>query len=389
MPDLSTAITAFDARAVERALHSGADPLAPGPDGVTPLRLAVESGSPLLVSTLLDRQTRERLSPGQREHLLAVARSWYERDVAALGPFTWVEDEQDSRVQQLVLDGRTVRAGHGAVLTWLEQEFGVPVPADELIARAVRQSAEDHPDRVGACGVLSRRQDPETWTALWALRPDPNPARRLVLAVVLGYRAVVDDVDDPAMPVAWAREETDARVLSEVLFVCGLTVHEELGAIGVRYAGHPDPDVRCQVPELLGASSPAEVSAMLALADDTDWKVRNAAAQRLAPERAAEYWSPLLTLLHDPVLRVRLSAALALGHSNDPRPEIGDLLRALLEEDDRELREIGGYGLAMRQDDRAFDAYRRLGPYSEADGGWNPHLEHLRRWVEQQERSRS
>ncbi|MGW2395259.1 hypothetical protein ACWCYY_01725 [Kitasatospora sp. NPDC001664] len=383
MPDLTSAITTFDAPAVEAALNAGADPLTPGPDGVTPLRLAVESGSLLLVSALLDGATRDRLSPEQREHLLAVARSWYSRDVATLGAFTWVEDEQGSQVQQLVLDGRTVRAGHGAVLTWLEQEFDVRTPFEELLTRAVRQPGDDHPDLVNVCGVLSRRQDPETGADLLALRPDPDPARRRVLAVVLGYRAVADDVDDPAMLVAWAREEADPRVLSDVLFVCGLMTHEELGAIGLRYAGHPDARVRCQVPDLLDADSPAEVSAMLTLAGDVDWRVRNAAAYRLRPEHAPEYWAPLLTLLHDQVLRVRLSAAWTLAHSEDPRPEINDLLWTLLDEDERELRESAGYGLAMRQDDRAFEAYRRLGPYSEADGGWNPRLEHLRRWTEE------
>ncbi|GAA3003647.1 hypothetical protein GCM10020229_14510 [Kitasatospora albolonga] len=103
----------------------------------------------------------------------------------------------------------------------------------------------------------------------------------------------------------------------------------------------------------------------------------------LRPEAAPEFWEPLLTLLKDPVPRVRVWAAFALQYSKEPRPEIGDLFWGLLDDEDQEVREAGGEGLALRNDDRAFEAYRRLGPYSEADGGWNPRLEHLRRWTEE------
>ncbi|MFJ8042090.1 HEAT repeat domain-containing protein [Kitasatospora sp. NPDC096147] len=387
MTDLIAAITAFDVRAAERALDAGADPLAPGPDGGTPLELAVECGSPRMVTTLLTGETLQRLAPEQRGRLLDLARHWYEREVAALGPYEWVADEDYDTVQQVTLDGRAVRAGHGAVLTLLEDVFGVRTPFDELVARAVRQPVEGHTDFVAVCELLSHRQDPEASASLMALHRHPDPAGRRILAEILSYQAVSEEVQEPSVMVAWAREETDAEVLSQVLFVCSMTLHPELGALGIHHAGHPAPAVRCQVPDLLDTGTADAVSAMLALARDSSWTVRRATAFRLLPERAPEFWEALSVLLHDPVPVVRLAAVWALGQSKDPRPEIGDLLWSLLEDEDREVREASGEGLALRDDERAAEAYRLLGPYYESDGGGNPRLARLRRWVQDREQA--
>ncbi|GLV83980.1 hypothetical protein Slala03_36690 [Streptomyces lavendulae subsp. lavendulae] len=147
---LCAAVAAYAVETVEELVAAGA-----APDRV--LLRAVEGGSPAVVSALLDERSAP-LPEAERDRLLVAARWWYERGAegelrrltGATGPadVRWVRDGAADRVEEVTLGGRTVRAGHGAVLTQLEWRYRILAPVGELMARAVR-----HEDGAGAVDV--------------------------------------------------------------------------------------------------------------------------------------------------------------------------------------------------------------------------------------------
>ncbi|MFI8500651.1 hypothetical protein ACIGFK_19470 [Streptomyces sp. NPDC085524] len=89
--------------------------------------------------------------------------------------------------------------------------------------------------------------------------------------------------------VAWAMDadEEDPPILVEVLQALGRLKHPELESVGLRHAGHPSPDVRVRVPDLVFdwrafhlPPGPAE-DALLRLATDEDPRVRSKAGGQL------------------------------------------------------------------------------------------------------------
>ncbi|MFG2989109.1 hypothetical protein ACGFZK_07380 [Streptomyces sp. NPDC048257] len=125
----------FDHETAEALTGGGADPDRELPDGTTPLVWAVGLGSDALVDAVLDNGPQLRLTEGARKPLLDLARYWFEageeeelrRRTGAVGPpiHRLVNDDRYTAVEEVSLGGLTVRAGHAAMLTSLEERFGI------------------------------------------------------------------------------------------------------------------------------------------------------------------------------------------------------------------------------------------------------------------------
>ncbi|MEU9003540.1 hypothetical protein AB0D15_16565, partial [Streptomyces sp. NPDC048551] len=96
-----------------------------------------------------------------------------------------VQDGECGRVEEITLGGRTVRGGHGAVLTGLEWGMRILAPVGELVARAVKHPDEEHVDRSEPLWVLLRRQSAQTWSEVAAFHRHPSPAHRAFAAEFL------------------------------------------------------------------------------------------------------------------------------------------------------------------------------------------------------------
>ncbi|MGW0795462.1 hypothetical protein [Streptomyces sp. NPDC002692] len=230
-----------------------------------------------------------------------------------------------------------------------------------------------------------------------ATAPDPEH-RRFVLDVLHGHLLSPTsgrsshEKETAELLVAWATEgEADPRVLADVLRVLNETEHRESPSVGLRYAGHPAPQVRAQVPDLLlglGEGTPlrplgeAARAALLVLAGDKDRTVRARAARTLV---VAHDVSPGLTdavvgLLRDPEAEVRARTAEALANSTNRGALVADALAALLDDEDFTMRLDAAYGLLRRDDPRTGEAIERLGPLSRPGFEHDPRLSALWRW---------
>ncbi|WP_328360153.1 ankyrin repeat domain-containing protein [Streptomyces sp. NBC_00445] len=318
LPVLCAAVAAYDAPVAEALVEAGADPDRALPDGTTPLERAVVGGSPAVFSAVLGTEPRLRLPEEARERLLALARRWYETGAAeelrgltgARGPAETarVLDDDHDWVWEVTLGGRTVRAGHGSVLSALEWAFRILAPVDELIARAVREQDAAHVDWWAVRSVLAQRRSFETWTAVVAHRYHRSPLnRRFVLDYLrdrsfLRYHtnsAAYYDKKEGAFLADWAAAETDGEMLARVLDTYAQYSHPDQRAIGLRHAGHPDPRVRREVPWCLideDVALTAEArEALRALTLDPDAQVRLSACE------ACRYDEELAALLDDRV----------------------------------------------------------------------------------------
>ncbi|WP_371678040.1 HEAT repeat domain-containing protein [Streptomyces sp. NBC_01276] len=393
---LCAAVAAYAVETVEELVAAGADP-----DRV--LLRAVEGGSPAVVSALLDERSAP-LPEAERDRLLVAARWWYERGAegelrrltGAAGPadVRWVRDGAADRVEEVTLGGRTVRAGHGAVLTQLEWRYRILAPVGELMARAVRHEDgaedEEHVDRSAACWVLLSRQSAETWREVVAFHRHPSPAHRAFVADFLGLGRLMSGVTDHApwyekrraeLLPGWADTERDAGVLARVLRLVTEEDLPEAREFGLRYAGHPDPRVRSRVPWMFDRPlDPETARAVCDLGRDPDAGVRAEAAGVLGGEELGEPdRAVLLALLRDADPRVRHRAVRATARGSDCSPEVTEALAELLDADEQDVRLSAAYGLAVRDDPRTAEAYARVGPLG-------PEFEHdtrpdgLRRW---------
>ncbi|MFI2908018.1 HEAT repeat domain-containing protein [Streptomyces sp. PDY-4] len=391
LPVLCRAVATYDVAVADALVEGGADPDRSLPDGTTPLVRAIDGGSPSVVTALLGREPRLRLPEAEREQLLARARRWYERGAEVeLRDRTGtsepahrvrVMDDEYCHVTQLTLDGSTVRAGHGAILTDLEWAFRILPPVDELAARALAQGDPDHVDWSSVRWILSRRRSKETWSAVAAYRHAPAPLARLFALDVLwtfmwpeaswrnSYEKETED-----LLVSWATDGEEApEVLAELLRLLGDTDRPESAAIGLRYARHRDPRVRAKVPDLLvvwGNPSPlpgAEArTTLLELAADEDGNVRAAAGGALCStcDGSPEVTNAVVALLRDPVAMVRAWMSETVTHCADRSADVADALYALLDEEDFPVRLNAAYALLRREDPRTAEAVERLGSLS-------------------------
>ncbi|MFB0627917.1 HEAT repeat domain-containing protein [Streptomyces sp. AB3(2024)] len=371
---LCAAVAAYAVETVEALVAAGADP-----DRV--LLRAVEGGSPAVVSALLDTRGTP-LPEAERDRLLVAARWWYERGAegelrrltGAAGPADtrWVRDGDD-RVEEVTLGGRTVRGGHGAVLTQLEWRCRILTPVGELMARAVRYGDEQHVDGSAACWVLLSRQSAETWREVVAYHRHPSPAHRAFVADFLGLGRLMSGVTDHApwyekrraeLLPGWAATERDAGVLARVLRLVSEEDLPEAREFGLRYAGHPDPRVRSRVPWMFDRPlDPETTRALCGLARDPDAGVRAEAAGVLGGEELGEPdRAVLLALLRDADPRVRHRAVRVTARGADRSPEVTEALAELLDAEEQDIRLSAAYGLALRDDPRTAEAYARVGP---------------------------
>ncbi|MEU5630990.1 ankyrin repeat domain-containing protein [Streptomyces rishiriensis] len=369
LPLLCAAVAAYDEKVAEALVEAGADPLRPLPDGGTPLLRAVDGGSTTMTSALLPETVR--LTPEQRAELLDRARLWTGADLeaelrrrtGASGPAgrERVEDPGGfCHYEQITLGGLTVRDGHGGVLILLEECFGTGAPFDEVLARALVRPDRDHAVWTEAVVRLSWRRHEPTWAAAAGLRDHPDRPHRLFAADLLRLMAASDPLDgsrasagqDFALFFPWASTEEDPEVLALVLDAVadeGEEHAEEIGALGLRYATHPDPRVRCVVPSMLSGW-------------DGGGRAGGGVQARSAPLDA------LYALARDPHRAVRERTAYQLTHARGEAPGIGDVLAGLLDDELRETRVHAALGLALRGDPRCVEAARRLRPLD--PDGW-------------------
>ncbi|MET9468694.1 HEAT repeat domain-containing protein [Streptomyces sp. NPDC006544] len=384
---LCAAVAAYAYEVAAVLVEAGADPDRVLPDGTTPLLRAVEGGSPATVTALLGDDARQRLPEAERARLLEAARQWYEegaeqrlrRLTGAAGPAGagWEQDAEYEGVPALTLGGRSVRAGHGAVLTLLEWEFRVLAPVEELVARGVRSPRRDHVDRNASLWVLSSRRSAQTWAEAAAFRHDPDPRRRAFAVDVVRNRlwswgdtahARWYEKECQRILVEWEAGETDADVLGRVLDALVETDVPAREGIGLRRAGHPAPAVRRAVPGLFGRPlSPDARRALRELCRDADGAVRASAAGALAGEEPGEEELSLLPdLLRDTDPEVVRRTAYALGSVGHGAAQLAELLVGCLDADDPDIRLSAAYGLAERDDPRAPQAYAKVGPLGPA-----------------------
>ncbi|WP_406087028.1 HEAT repeat domain-containing protein [Kitasatospora purpeofusca] len=397
LPLLCTAVARLDHSTAEVLVDGGADQDRELPDGSTPLLRAVDTGSPTLVSTMLGTEPRLRLSETSRQQLLDLARHWFETGVveelrhrtgsAEPAVERRVDEPLGDTIEEVSLGGRTVRDGHGAILTHLEWAFGLFPPLDEVMARVVPHARDDDSNWFAATYYPSLRRGPRIWAALTSLRQHPDPLHRYFLAQVMWHRNLFGTADraaDLAQDIdflaSWAQEEPDGRVLAAVLGVYTGHEHPEQEATGLRYVGHPDPRVRGEVVWCLSreqtARSDAATSALLGLVHDPAPEVRASVAQaldpRFTPDRRLEplVLDALLRLVRDENLDVRRRAAESLSGYDDRSAAVLDAFLVLLDEDDADLRLEAAWALARRDDPRTEAAYARVGPldaFSEHD----------------------
>lgn len=334
-------------------LQHGADAGQSSPDELLPLREAVASGSPALVEALLDARIRGRYPESELLETRDLARHWHEAGAGAelrrrTGAKetlvrTRVQDDEYYSIGELTLGGTSVRDGHAAILTDLEELLGIRASFEELMARALDHD-QDHAAWGRATILLAHRRDQETWAAAAALRTHPDPSHRLFGAEVLRLTHLFDDSDaeafaGPALDIFidWSTKETDLTVLTEVLNALGEHTDSRADAALLAYAGYPDGGVRCAVAAGFGTESE-----LPAFSDD----VREA----------------LLVLMTDVDTAVRRGACLTVGQGRDRAPVLVEAMAALLDDADRQVQVAAVQGLALHDDERCVAAARRLGP---------------------------
>ncbi|MFE6973056.1 HEAT repeat domain-containing protein [Streptomyces sp. NPDC057682] len=336
-------------------LQYGADADRGRPEDLISLSEGVDSGSPALFETLLDQGNARGYPEAELLEARDLARRWHEtgteaelrrrtgsRDALVR---TRVQDDEYSSVDAFTLGGATVRDGHGAILTFVEDLIGARTSFEELAVRALAHAGqENHATWNSVTILLGSRGDETTWTAAAALRTDPDPSRRLFGAEVLRLTHLFDDSDEdafagPALDVFtdWSAEETDVSVLTEILVALGEHIDSRAEAALLPHAGHPDARVRRAVAQGLG-----EWSSPPALSDDA---------------REA-----LVRLTADPDAVVRRAACSTLAQARDDDPALGDVLAAALGDADRLVQLTAVHGLAVHDNVRCVEAARLLGP---------------------------
>lgn len=349
----AAAVRAFHGHVADLLLMAGADAGRCAPEDLVSLREAVDSGSPALVGVLLDNRLRHRYPASELREARDLARRWHETGTEAElrrrtgsrdDPVrTRVQDDEYYMVGEFTLAGLTVRDGHGAILTDLEELLGIRASCGELLARAGEHDL-DHAAWGRAAIVLAHRRDEETWQAAEALRTDADASRRLLGADVMRLiELFAEDREEEFCVLAvdtltdWSAAETDSRVLATVLLGLGSYAGPRAEAALLKHARHHDADVRRVVAAGLGR-----------LPD----KAHLSDGARDA----------LLTLMTDPEPDVRIDACRRAGEEGQGVPALADAMAALLDHPERRVQLAAVHGLALHADERCVQAATRLGP---------------------------
>ena len=208
-----------------------------------------------------------------------------------------------------------------------------------------------------------------------AHRHDPASAHRRFVLRYLGLRTITCigrpdhyEKKESELLAAWAVEETDGAMLAKVLDAYTGYEHPGQAAVGLRYADHPDPRVRREVPYALAKDyicrNPAARAAMLTLTHDPDAKVRLSACMAATrdDDLRPDITQALLLLTEEPDTDTRGTAVATLAEFQDLTPAVADALAGLLDDDHLLVRLSAAYGLARCDDPRTAEAIERLGP---------------------------
>ncbi|MEV6107403.1 HEAT repeat domain-containing protein [Streptomyces sp. NPDC051940] len=380
---LVAAVRARDVGAVRALLEGGADPGAVDGRGTPVLLLAVEALDESVVDLLTqygqpDRDVRERallravdlgvygiflaVSSGARlwvedadgRNALALARQWYEVGVeAGLRRRTGLAGPVRKRTvvgefgpcRELSLGDVSVQDGHAAILTDLEERYGVLPAFGELMARALAEPDVEHPVWFAVIMALQRRRDPAVWDAGVALRERHEPPARYFGAELLRAINLFDEDEDlpydsPLTDVflPWVARETDPLVM--VALTAGLAdcTDPRAGDALPALARHDDERVRERAVSGLGcwieAGRPGAVDAAVECSTDGTAVVRRAACR-------------------------------ALGRARLRLPDVREALARCLDDSDEGVRVESAVRLTLLDDPRGDDAVERLGPVGE------------------------
>ncbi|MFD6113572.1 HEAT repeat domain-containing protein [Streptomyces yangpuensis] len=349
----TAAVQSFHTDIADMLLRLGADPSRVAPDELPSLREAVDSGSPALVEALTASDIRDRYPTSELEEVRDLARTWHEAGTEAelrrrtgspdAIAHTRVQDDEYYTVGELTLGTMTVRDGHGAILTNLEEMLAIRTPCEELITRALERDAK-HTAWAQAAIILSHRREQESWAAAETLRTATDLSRRLFGAKLMRlFELFADSHEEEYCVLAvaalthWSAEETDPTVLAEVLL--GLSSYQgpRAEAALLAHLGHQDPGVRQAVAAGLGTSSDSG-------------------------HVSGEAREALLTLMDDPDTDVRIAACCSAADIADGDPALTHAMAALLDHPDRRVQLVAVYGLARHDDERCVQAAQRLSP---------------------------
>jgi len=238
----------------------------------------------------------------------------------------------------------TIRTGHAAILTELEEAHGIRVPFAELMARGLAFEEPDHVGRWFPAMALAARVDDETFAlASDTLASSPHTAQCHFAAEILLMYGLYNE-DETAVRLEGetvellrrrAVQEQDPAVLERV--ISGLGLHYQVRSIPeiVYHARHPDMRVRRAVAialhQMVTVDHSEAISALLALAEDEQAEIRRGAATTLSDIETdlPAVRESLARLLDDGDPDVALEAARGLGLREDPRADL-PLMRALL-----------------------------------------------------------
>ncbi|MCJ1679681.1 HEAT repeat domain-containing protein [Streptomyces sp. APSN-46.1] len=397
---LIAAVRADDKAGIWDLLGAGADPDAPGEDGLSALDIAVGEGLAAAFEALrqyakLDRRSSDGFTPLLRavdagcyaiadlltgssaatgltgpdgRTALELARHWHEtgaenelrRRTGATGPaeLSRVPDDEDGfwLTGLLRLGGAQVRTGHTAILCSLEVAYGIRTPFEELLARAEAEPDLEHVTHSATVKVLYQRADRDTWEAAAALRTHPRPSARRFGADVLRCMALFDEcggdegcVEAPGCPVppsrelflGWLTEETDPEVLAEVISGLAETDPPDFLDLALPHHGHPSAVVRRAV-----------VVTLYGQPDDA------AVGDRLRPV--------LLAYLRDSDASIRGRACETLAERKERSAEVRDAVARLLDDPEEFVRVEAMRTLTLLDDPRGEEALERFPhPYDE------------------------
>ncbi|WP_432066261.1 ankyrin repeat domain-containing protein [Streptomyces sp. C10-9-1] len=334
-PALCLAVDTFDLPVVEALLRSARLDRA-GADGRTPLLRAIDNGARNITDALVGHGAHLWIKDAEGRDALTLARYWHETGVVTElrrragrpGPVgrRTVRCEFGVTCEELSLGGLTIRTGHTAILTSLEQRYGIIVPFDELLSRALAEPDVNHEVWWETTYALQqRRHDPAVWDAAAALHDQPIPLERYFAAEVLRMINLFDESDDSPFDgrlvdlfLPWVAREPDPRVTRSL--TAGLADAQDPRAQEPlpELTRHFDSNVRQWavggLHRAVEAKSPQALEAVVERTGDEDAAVRRAACMALAsaPPHTAGVSDVLAACLDDPDETVRAEAAAVL-----------------------------------------------------------------------------
>ncbi len=347
---LCLAVDAFDLPVVEALMRSARLDRA-GADGRTPLLRAIDNGARNITDALVGHGAHLWIKDAEGRDALTLAWYWHETGVVTElrrrggrpGPVgrRTVRCESGVTCEELSLGGLTIRTGHTAILTSLEQRYGIIVPFDELLSRALAEPDVNHEVWWETTYALQqRRHDPAVWDAAAALHDRPIPLERYFAAEVLRMINLFDESDDSPFDgrlvdlfLPWVARQPDPRVTR--LLTAGLADAQDPRAQEPlpELTRHSDSNVRQWavggLHRAVEAESPQALEAVVERTGDEDAAVRRAACMALAsaPPHTAGVSDVLAACLDDSDETVRAEAAARLAMRDDPRGD--EVLRGL------------------------------------------------------------